>query len=55
MRPALDAAGVAEHVARELVGRAPLADPWWAVEEVGVRDAVGERGAEQTLGLLLLR
>jgi len=55
MRAALHAPAIAEHLGRQLVRRAPLADPGRAVEEVGVRDAVRESGPEQALGLLLLR
>jgi hypothetical protein len=55
MRAALDTAGVAEHLARQLVRGAALPDPGRPVEEVGVRNSFGERGAQEALGLLLLR
>jgi hypothetical protein len=55
MRAPLDATAITEHDARELVRGAALPDPGRPVEEVGVRDPLGERGAQQALGLVLLR
>jgi hypothetical protein len=55
MRAALDAPAVAEDLYGELVRGPALADPGRPVEEVGVRDPVGQSGPEQALGLLLLR
>ena len=55
VRLALDAAGVADHLAGEHRRRAALADSRRPVEEVRVRGPFGERCGEQPLGLLLLR
>jgi hypothetical protein len=55
MGPALDAAAIAEHLARQFVGGPALPDPGRPVEEVGVRNSFGERGAQEALGLVLLR
>jgi hypothetical protein len=46
---------VAEQLAREGERGPPLADPTGAVEEIRVRGPLGHRGAEEALGLVLLR
>jgi hypothetical protein len=55
VRAPLNASAIAEDLGGELVGGAALADPGRPVEEVRVRDPLGEGGPEQALGLLLLR
>ena len=55
MRAPLDPAVVTEDDPGQLVGGPALADAGRPVEEVGVRDPLGERGAQQALGLVLLR
>jgi hypothetical protein len=54
MRPPLRARGIAQQLAGEGECDAPLPDAARAVEEVRVRRAVGERGPQEPLRLLLL-
>jgi len=55
VRASLNASAIAEDLGGELVGGAPLADSGRPVEEVCVRDPLGEGGPEEALSLLLLR
>jgi hypothetical protein len=55
VRTPRDPLALADQLAGEGEGGPPLADPARSVEEVGVCRAVGERGAQERLRLLLLR
>ena len=55
MAAALDARVVAEQLGREAPRELPLADPGRAVEEIGVRRPLLQRGRQQPLRLVLLR
>ena len=55
MRAGLDTARVSQQRRRERERRRPLADARGAMQEVRVRDAVLERGAQESLRLRLLR
>ncbi len=55
VRPALHAVRLADELSREGDGRRALAHAGRSVEEVRVRGAIGERGAQQPLRLGLLR
>jgi hypothetical protein len=55
MRAPLDAPAIPEHLDGELVRGPSLPDSRRPVEEVGVRDPVGQGGSKQALGLFLLR